>query len=344
MTPLFVGYQLRRDDRFIRTILDYSDRVREVYFSWPGIANGRNAVPLVQDMTEWDALDRQISDLETLRRAGLGMNLLLNGNCYGAESLSRSLFTRIGDLVDWLGERLSLSSVTTTSPVIARFIHQNFPEMEIRASVNMGIGTVQGVEYLADVMDGFYVKREYNRDIGAVCRFSEACRNIGKKVYLLANSGCLNDCSARTFHDNLVSHEAELAKMDNAYAFTGVCRSFMSDEAHRRRWIQLTNWIRPEDVPCYDGLVDGIKLATRVSRTPELIVRSYAEGSFVGNLPALLEPDLSETFGHTALNAARLPGDFFARTSACDRNCGACGYCEAVYNQIREELPGDIGI
>ena len=344
MIPLFVGYQLRRDERFIQSILDHRDRVREVYFSWPGIANGRNTLPLLSEFTEWEALERQRTELFELHRAGLRMNLLLNGNCYGAESLSRSLYTRIGDLVDWLGGNLGLSSVTTASPVIARFLRQNFPEIEIRASVNMEIGTSEGVEYLCELMDGFYVKREYNRSLEAVRQFSESCRRMGKKVYLLANSGCLNYCSARTFHDNLVSHEQELVKRDNAYAFDGLCRQFMADEGHRRRWIQLTNWIRPEDIRRYEGLVDGVKLATRVSRTPELIVRAYAEGRFYGNLPALLEPDLSALFLPGALNAGRIPEGFFEELSGCDRRCAQCGYCEAVYARVREDMPEDATI
>ena len=341
MTPLFVGYQLREDHRFVDTIIEEREAVKEVYFSWPGIANGRNTLPLEQGVMEWEALERQFADLQELHKAGLGMNFLLNGNCYGAESLARSFYTHIGDLIDRLGADLNLGSITTTSPVIARFVRQNFPDLEIRASVNMEIGTKEGVEYLADLMDGFYVKRENNRSIGAVTEFSRICRAFGKKVYMLANSGCLNYCSARVFHDNLVSHEAELMKMDNAFEFKGVCRDFMKDEAHRRRWIQLTNWIRPEDIYRYDGIVDGIKLATRVSSTPELIVRAYAQRHYSGNLLMLTEPDLSSGFLPVVLNAGRLTDEFFEKTSGCSRRCAECGYCESLYDRVAETLPAE---
>ena len=339
MIPLFVGYQVREDHRLIDSIIDCRARIGEVYFAWPGIANGRNSRPLNRDMMDWEFLERQRADLQELHRAGLGMNLLLNGNCYGAESLARSFFQRIGDLIDRLRIDLGLGSITTASPVIARFIRQNFPDIEIRASVNMGIGSSEGIEYLSDIMDGFYVERENNRNIETVTAFSEACRSLDKKVYLLANSGCLNHCPARTFHDNLVSHEMELMKMDNAFAFKGLCRDFMQNASHRRRWIQLTNWIRPEDLCRYEGLVDGIKLATRVSRVPEMIVRAYAGECFSGNLLALMEPDLSDDFMPTVLNAGKFPGDFFEKTSRCDRDCVHCDYCESLYDQIAEPLP-----
>ena len=37
------------------------------------------------------------------------------------------------------------------------------------------------------------------------------CDAEGKELYMLANSGCLNNCSAHVFHDNLVAHEAQIA-------------------------------------------------------------------------------------------------------------------------------------
>jgi hypothetical protein len=203
----------------------------------------------------------------------------------------------------------------------------------------MEIGTREGVEYLAELMDGFYVKRENNRNIGAVTEFSRICRALGKKVYMLANSGCLNFSSARVFHDNLVSHEVELMKMDNAFEFKGICRDFMKDEGHRRRWIQLTNWIRPEDICRYDGIVDGIKLATRVSSTPELIIRAYARRYYSGNLLMLTEPDLSSSFLPVVLNAGRLSDEFFDKTSGCNRHCAECGYCESLFDRVAETLP-----
>ena len=339
---LIVGYQLQGEGRLVRTILDHRDVVGEVYFAWPGIANGRNTAPLRRGLTEWEAVERQIDDLSTLSKAGLGLNLLLNGNCYGSQSLSRALYTKIGDLVDWLGARFALSSVTTASPVIARFLKTNFPALEIRASVNMEIGTREGVEYLADVMDGYYVKRELNRHIEDVRAFAQMCRSFGKKVYLLANSGCLNHCSARTFHDNLVSHEAELMQMDNAFEFDGQCRRFLSDRDARRRIISLSNWIMPRDLYRYEDLVDGVKLATRVSDHPEMIVEAYASGRFSGNMLELTEPNFAGLYYPAVLDASCIPDDFFDITSTCGRECQRCGYCVRVFDAACETLRNDV--
>lgn len=338
MIPLFVGYQLRSDSRLIDAILSHADRVKEVYFAWPGVANGRSTVSQKLDIPAWEALDRQRAELDRLSRAGIRLNLLLNGNCYGAEALSRSFFTRIGDLIDTLAGQYALSSITTASPVIARFVKQNFDELEVRASINMEIATREGMEYLSEHMDGFYVKRELNRSIERVREFADICHSMGKKVYLLANSGCLNYCSARSFHDNLVSHEAELMKMDNAFAFDGMCRQFLSDAEKRRRILQLSNWIRPEDLCRYEGIVDGAKLATRVSENPEMIVHAYANGRFPGNLLSLTEPDFSAMYRPLVLSNSRMPGDFFEKTSGCDRKCEGCGYCVRAFEQAAEDI------
>lgn len=335
---LIVGYQLRPNRRLIEKIIEHRSCVSEVYFAWPGIANGRSTIAQKLDLPPWLALNKQLEELKELSETGMSLNLLLNGNCYGAASLSRSFYSQIGDLIDQLSAEISLNSITTSSPVIAKFVKQNFPELEVRASVNMEIGTPEGIEYLSDIMDGFYVKREMNRHIAEVSKFAEVCHKIGKKVFLLANSGCLNHCSVRNFHDNLVSHEIEIMRIDNAYSFRGVCREFLNTPEMRRRILQLSNWICPNDLWRYENLVDGIKLATRVSENPEMIVEAYASGHFSGNLLSLMEPDFSAMYRPFALSASHMPRDFFERTSSCTRNCAECGFCLQAFDNAAENF------
>ena len=333
-----VGYQLRPDGRLIDCILENREHIAGVYFSWADMPNGRRINLSGAGLTPWAAQRAQIEDLKRLTAAGIPLNLLLNGNCYGGGSLSRALYEKIGALIDDLISWSTLASVTTASPLIARFVKENFPGIETRASVNMEIGTREGVAYLADVMDGYYVKREMNRDIARVRAFSDMCREMGKKVYLLANSGCLNFCSARTFHDNLVSHEGEIAQMDSAYAFDGVCRGFLGKGENKYRLLSLSNWIPPRDIGRYEGLVDEVKLATRVSAVPELIVRAYARGAFSGNLLDLTEPTFSPLFYPYALSGRALPDDFLDHTGACAHDCAHCGYCERTLKSALENM------
>ena len=173
--------------------------------------------------------------LQRLRDEQIKLNLLFNANCYGADSQSRAFFHKIGTTMEYVAEHYGLQSVTTTSPLIAKFVHQNFEGIEVRASVNLEIGTAQGMDYLAKYFDSYYMKRELNRDFEAIANLHQWAQENGKQLFLLANSGCLNHCSAHNFHDNLVAHEAEIAKMDNAYEFKGLCREYLKQEENYKK-------------------------------------------------------------------------------------------------------------
>ena len=325
-----IGYQLTESDLFLQEILRNREDLPEVYFSYGTMPNGRHDAAAHAQLTEWEALRRTDADLETLARGGVTFNLLLNGNCYGRDALSRQFLLRVCDMVDEIGTRFGLSSITTTSPVIADVVKRNFPALEIRASVNMEIGTIAGMEYLAQYFDGFYIARELNRDLAAIRRLREWCVRNGRKSYLLANSGCLMNCSARQFHDNLVSHEREIAQMDNGTEFHPVCTSYFRGTTDRGKYLSRLTFIRPEDVHLYEGLTDGMKLATRVNAMPAQVVRAYREERFAGNLLELLEPNHAETLYPDVRDNARLPVDFGTRTATCGHVCesgGSCRYC-----------------
>ena len=287
-----VGYATKAENKLVQEIIALKDGINEVYFSWGKTPSGRNDQTRSEGLTPWEAQAKQIEDLKTLHKAGLKFNLLFNANCYGEKAQARSFFEEVGETVEYIGGNFTLSSVTTTSPLIAKFLKQNFPEIDVRASVNMGIGNILGLEYVADVFDSFYVKRELNRDFNALKKLRKWCDENGKQMYLLANSGCLNDCSAHTFHDNLVAHEEGASRMDNGYQFTGVCKKYLSQEKNRGVLLDGTNYIRPEDTELYEGIVPAMKLATRVHENPSRVLRAYIERKkFVGNTASLLEPN-----------------------------------------------------
>ncbi len=285
-----VGYQLTADDRFLQSLMTHRAHVGEVYFSWGDFPNGRNLAAQNRDKMPWEIQGKMLEQLSALSGAGISLNLLLNGNCYGKDSQSRAFFQKIGDTIDYFGSRYSLASVTTTSPLIAKFVKSNFEAIDVRASVNMEIGTVQGMRYIQDYFDSFYMRRELNRNFEAIQTLYNWCMENGKQMYLLANSGCLNDCSAHNFHDNLVSHENEIAQMDNAYQFTGICKEYLKDARNYPDLMNQMNFIRPEDMYLYEPWFAGAKLATRVHKNPVYVLESYVRGHYSGNLLELLEP------------------------------------------------------
>ncbi|MBO5019462.1 MAG: hypothetical protein J6B88_05670 [Clostridia bacterium] len=287
-----VGYQLREDPEFLQSIVRNKKQIHEVYFSWGDFANGRNSQLRQSNLTPWEAQLKQETELRLLSSQGLKFNLLFNATCYGKDSQSKAFFTKIGEAVQYIQQNIGLTSITTTSPLIAKFIKENFDGIDVRASVNMSIGTIEGMEYIKKYFDSFYLKRELNRDFKAISNLKKWCDQNGKVLYALANSGCLNNCSAHVFHDNLVSHESEIAAMDNGYSFEGVCRQYLSDEKNLSSLLDNTNYIRPEDIHHYEGIFSVMKLATRVSMYPERIIKAYLEDrSYSGSILDLLEPN-----------------------------------------------------
>lgn len=281
------------NDRLTDCVLENAEKIYEVYFSFSNFANGRSNQLLNEDITPWEMQSKQLEVLKKLNDSGIAFNMLFNANCYGKDSQSREFFNSIGMAMDYIKSNFNLNSITTTSPLIAKFSKNNFSDIEVRASVNMEIGTVEGMEYVAPYFDSYYVRRELNRDIDALLELKNWADANGKELYGLGNSGCLNYCSAHIFHDNLVAHEDEISKMDNAYNFTGMCKEFLSNPENYKKLIDYTNFIRPEDVDKYNGIFKAIKLATRVHRNPVAVVESYVRGKFSGNILDILEPQHS---------------------------------------------------
>ena len=325
-----VGYQMREDNRMKYALSKYRDSISEVYFSFGDIPNGRNST--YNDLFPHQAVNKQLSEL-----GDLPLNLLLNGNCYGKYALARSFYNKLGDTISFLSENTNLKSITTTSPLIARFVKENF-SLHVRASVNMNIGTVEGMEYVENLFDSFYASRELNRNLEKLLVLRKWCDERGKKLYGLANSGCLKNCSAHTFHDNLVAHEAESSEMDNAYVFKGQCEVFFSDPDKRAQWLRYMTFIRPEDVSLYEGIFDGIKLATRVNNDPFKVIGAYVNGSYSGAITSLLEPDHSPLFYSELIENKKISGDFAETVLKCNKDCSNCDFCKNVQKNATIKL------
>lgn len=333
-----VGYPCYTPISFYDNIFPYLDSIGEVYFGWSNFSTGRATF-------EKDPRYNQellISDLKKFNKKGIALNLLLNGNCYGARAISVSLKDEVIDIIKEVTEFVSINSVTVASPYLAHIVKTNFPDIDVRASVNMWIDGVGGMSQCKDIFDSFYVKRDYNYCINEIKEEKLWCEENGKRLYLLANSGCLPNCSYHTFHDNMVSHSKDLEKQikDNDFE-PFVCRKIISLEENRYMLLS-GNLIRPEDVCNYAGLVDGVKLATRIHPYPSILIRSYVKGEWDGNLTELTEPGFADLLGPYKLKNSALPKDFWISKTNCKRAynrgvthyCKDCGYCSNAYNKI----------
>lgn len=284
-----LGYQLTDQYDFIDCIDAFPNMVNEVYFPWIGIADGRGlSVSGIGFQEEME------SDLRYFHDKGIQLSVLFNSTCYGAKELTKSFAKQIEQVISYLNENVGLDSVTTTSLFVAKRVKQLFPQLDVRASVNMEITSIKQMEYLRGYFDSFYVGRSVNRNLSHVESMHSWCVEHNKKLNILANSGCISNCPAHTYHDNLVAHEREIvASGDMDTPFYGICWEYLSKSNNTDAFITDTTWIRPEDISLYEEIVDGVKLATRTHKDPLSIIQAYAQRSYIGNMLQLCEPDYS---------------------------------------------------
>jgi collagenase-like PrtC family protease len=330
-----IGYQLMSGtpDYFYNIVRDYQAHIREVYFAWPGVASGRT--PLESDAA---VLDQMQDELRLIAGLGIKLNLLFNASCYGDDAVAASFADNIKELTGSLSDRIGIAAVTTMSPVIAGIMRKHFPAMDVRASVNMRLGTVRAMEYVTDFFDSYYVQREYNRDPERLRELQDWAQQHGKQLYVLANSGCLNFCSFQTFHDNVVAHEGPINRQDDTVPVTTLCRDHYAHAGNRVSFLQ-GSWIRPEDIRRHrEYFSGGYKLATRMHSNPRLVIDAYAREKHNGNLLDLMEPGFGPQWWPDIIDNPRFPADWFTRTMQCDKKCSVCGYCRSVDAQVRKRL------
>ncbi|MBI4976459.1 MAG: hypothetical protein HZC28_03195 [Spirochaetes bacterium] len=332
-----VGYQLPSDEgeSFVDIITDYREHIGEVFFPWLNFATGRSSVAERHGEVDWHAQQDLEADLIAIKSMGVKLDLLINGNCYGRHSYSVYLENQIRSTIEYLSERTGgVDIVTTASPAVAFILKKHFPAVEVRASVNMRIGTVKGMQYMAKNFDSFHIQREYNRDPALIAELKTWADANGKKLVMLANSGCMNFCSGQVFHDNCVAHETEIVETLVMKDFKPhACWNYLAqDESHRVSVLQ-NSWVRPEDIVRYEELFDVVKLATRMHSRPRMVIAAYAEQKFHGNLLDLCEPGYGPAFAPYIIENDRIPKDWFDRVTTCDKQCHRCGYCGTVLEQ-----------
>lgn len=332
-----VGFQLYKgeEEPFSRIVETYREKISEVFFPWLDIPTGRSNIATLHGYTDWTAQARLEEELRAIKAMGIRLDLLFNSNCYGQYAISEKLANTVISLLEHLQEAVGgVDIITTASLAVAHTVKKHFPQIEVRASVNMKIGTVKAMEYVADLFDSFHVMREYNRDLAHLRSLKTWADENGKKLIMLANSGCFAHCSGQIFHDNLVAHEAEVCEVANLKDFTPyVCWRNLKNKDNWHMVLQNT-WVRPEDLHHYEDLFDTVKLATRMHSHPGMVIDAYCRGKFFGNTLDLFEPGFGRAFMPYILNNSAFPADWFERTSSCTKNCHSCGYCKNLLPKL----------
>lgn len=330
MLKLSVGYQFIEEGSFFDAVSSYLDAIEEIYFPWTDSPSGRSMIGGYDGYFDYSLQDSLVGDLRCFKAAGKRLDLLFNANCYGADAMSEALRGRVYSIIEYL-DTLGLRPdvVTTTSIAIANMIKERYPDIELRASVNMKIGSVKGMQYVAHLFDSFCIAKECNRDLEVLSDMSAWAKENGKRLVMLANSGCMRNCSGQIFHDNMVAHEAEISGRKNVKITPYVCWNYLKNKDNFVSVLQNT-WVRPEDIDRYEGLIDTVKLATRAHHLPAMVIGAYARRRYFGNLLDLFEPGYAPAFVPYVIDSSKIPEDFWQSTTSCDKRCDRCSYCQRV--------------
>ena len=328
-----IGYYRNNEwnDSILDIVSDFPE-IKEVYFPLPTQHSGRYALNVNADTKDVESELKR--DLIELRKRGLRLNLLLNAGCYADRVQNSDFICSIKQQLAEYVENFGVSSITTTLPTFATIAKRMYGDaIETRASVNMGIATIDAMSYLCDDFDAFYPARELYRSIGELSKWKTWADRYHKRLYALVNSGCLAYCPWHTIDNNLVAHGVVDMKLAD-----GTIIQLCDDLIARNKDITpilKSNFIRPEDVHNYSSIFHGFKIATRNHFLPRLVVRAYLKEHFEGLLTDLLEP------GHTnslkpekCIPNSSFPSDWFSQTSNCHRNCSTCNYCKNLAKHI----------
>ena len=335
-TKFAVGHYLteKPDDplSFAELAKKFAPRLREVYFPWPGLSNARAKV-----YNKPDDEARIAADLKYCREHGMKLDILANATCYSDTAFTaeqrKQILSIIGKLDD-MGLRPEI--VTTTSPYIAKVFKLNFPDIEVRASVNMRLRNTLALEYLAPMYDSYYICRDVQRDLPTFHLMADWCHEHGKKLCMLANSGCVRNCPWQVFHETLLSHKFTDAfpEMDNLN-LNLVCNQIFTQKKTLADFLRCT-WIRPEDVHVFEPELETIKLSTREAKFPHEIVEAYVNESYDGNLTRLMDPYHGFGFRPNRVDNKSFPADWITSGIAgkCAENCTHCGKCDELMKKL----------
>ena len=96
------------------------------------------------------------------------------------------------------------------------------------------------------------------------------------------------------------------------------------------------SWIRPEDLHYYEPYAYTMKLATRRTDHPELMLQAYCQGNYDGNVLDYLGVHRQDVI----LDNKSFPADWGESKIAqtCAINCTECGKCDEVLKKITDKI------
>ena len=300
-----------QDLEFWEEIRDrFGEQVREVYFPVPDarFASGRS-------------LQSEQFLHSFLHRAPLDKAVLLNPIV-----LQRPVEQEAPSILDtlrWLQDEFGVQSVTVANAALGCIIREALPGWHVTASVLMGIASPTQAWLVQDAVHAITVDTSLVRDLASLRAVRSA---FAGELRMIVNEACLPGCIFRTQHFYEMGYGDDFPQ--------SLCQGIL--EGHP--WLRLTGaWVLPRHLAFYEGLVDVLKLAGRVTlRDPKRYVDVLS--AYVNRAP-ILPRDIG---GGPAspLEAIDVSDGWFGFVLHCDKRCHDCVVCRDQYQQSRQSQGG----
>lgn len=283
---MYLSVATNFDDELIRRVKDYP--VAEIFGKLPrDFVGGGRPTYLLSPLSR----RRFEQHIRLARSVGISFNYLLNAACLDNLEFTRRGQRAIERTLDWLAER-EVASITVSVPYLLELIKKRVPHFKVKVGVFARVATVQQAQFWEELgadcitLDPLIVNRDF-KTLAAV-RASVRC-----DLQLIANSDCLLFCPLAGYHMVGLSHASQrhhrFAGLPLDYCFLTCTGAKLDDPVHYVR----SNWIRPEDVSCYEQAgYARFKILERGAPTDVMVrrVRAYAERRYDGNLLDLIDP------------------------------------------------------
>ena len=325
-----VGYNFSHNDDFCQIIKTYPN-VGEVYFPYFNEYSGRKQ--FIVDNAQKKIF---IKNLQQLRRYGVKLNLLLNALVYPKQFLLDATANTKKILSDLDSYGIFPDIVTVTIPYLGECIKEQYPSIDIRASVILDYQFDYQFEHTQSLFSSYYISPSINRNIEAVSTIANWCKVNGKKLCMLANSPCLPNCPFKMQHYMSETFHAYNEKMKIPLLSEGCTNERYCSNVKENMLLRLlkNTWIRPVDIQQYDGIIDVVKLSTRNPQfNVEKIVSMYTMRKNCGNITDLLD-GYDIKFNDCYLELSRFPKDYSEHMRKCKHDCSTCGYCQSILKDI----------
>jgi collagenase-like PrtC family protease len=204
---------------------------------------------------------------------------------------------RLLDYFQWLVD-IEVDAVHVANPYLMEVIIEQFPALEVNASVICGICSPEmAAAYQKMGVASLNVGLEVNRDFAALRAIRKA---VSVPVILIPNLADLRQCPFRNYHYSMLGHTTQSSTPEKAWRSWAMDPCTMQcNEKKLSEPVELIKscFVRPEDLAHYDPCVDIYKLSGRHQNTRWITATAtaYASRNYNGNLVDILDTVILNT-------------------------------------------------